>query len=157
MRAKRVRSNVQREKGTKGEQRIMKSVISHYRAISVAVVGMIIGHGQSAWAGWSGSMNGSGYGKAQVNVTSSTLKSNTVATTVTNFPSAFEAVDESSRPDLFSASRCNAQIILANIKTSSCRQTDQRNVSDGLASALRRALSFNWRTLLGIRADQLTA
>src|SRR5712671_575893 len=88
MRAKRVRSNVQREKRTKGEQRIMKNVISHYRVIGVAVVGMIIGHGQSAWAGWSGSMNGSGYGKAQVNVTSSTLKSNTVATTVTNFPSA---------------------------------------------------------------------
>jgi len=66
----------------------MKSVFCRYTAMGVVVVGMIISHAQPAWAGWTGSMNGSGYGLAQVNVTSSTLKSNTVATTVTNFPSA---------------------------------------------------------------------
>jgi hypothetical protein len=54
----------------------------------VIVVGLIISHGQLALAGWTGSMNGSGYGKASVNVTSSTGKSNSVPTKVMTAPSA---------------------------------------------------------------------
>ncbi|HUK82254.1 MAG TPA: hypothetical protein VLZ12_06435 [Verrucomicrobiae bacterium] len=66
----------------------MKSAISRYRVIGVVAVGMMIGHGQSAWAGWTGSMNGTGYGKASVNVTSSTIKTNIVSTPTTSLPSA---------------------------------------------------------------------
>ncbi|HXI83382.1 MAG TPA: PxKF domain-containing protein [Verrucomicrobiae bacterium] len=67
----------------------MKQGIGHYMRFGCAVaLGVVIGHGPSALAGWTGSMNGSGFGKASVNVTSSTLKSNTVATALMTSPSA---------------------------------------------------------------------
>jgi len=75
--------------GNKGKTMNMRHGISRYTRFGyAAVVGMIIGHGPLALAGWTGSMNGSGYGKASVNVTSSTAKSNTVATAVMTNPSA---------------------------------------------------------------------
>src|SRR6266404_4979688 len=55
---------------------------------STVLAGMVIGYGQLALAGWTGQMNGTGYGKASVNVTSSTAKSNTVGTANMQSPSA---------------------------------------------------------------------
>src|ERR1041385_254826 len=67
----------------------MRNTICRYSGIGYAfLVGMIIGQGQMALAGWTGSMNGSGFGKAQVNVTSSTSKTNIVTTTNMVSPSA---------------------------------------------------------------------
>jgi hypothetical protein len=66
----------------------MKSAISRYRTIGVVAVGMMIGHGQLAWAGWTGSMNGAAYGKASANATSSTAKSNAANSAVMTTPSA---------------------------------------------------------------------
>jgi hypothetical protein len=64
------------------------SIPKSMRAVCALAAGMVIGHGQMTWAGWTGSMNGAGYGKAKVNVTSSTSVSNSVATTNMFFPSA---------------------------------------------------------------------
>ena len=47
----------------------------------VMLFAMIIGPAQIVSAGWSGTMNGAGYGKGIVDVISVTQKSNTVATT----------------------------------------------------------------------------
>ncbi len=44
--------------------------------------------GQRVWAGWTGSMNGTGLGKATVNVTSPTIKTNKATTATVTFPSA---------------------------------------------------------------------
>jgi hypothetical protein len=72
----------------RGEQRIMNRTISRCSVICAVAVGIMIGHGQSAWAGWTGSMNGAGFGKASANVTSSTAKSNTANSAVMTKPSA---------------------------------------------------------------------
>ena len=67
----------------------MKNTIRRCTGIGFAIIaGMIISPGQLALAGWTGSMNGTGLGKASVNVTSSTGKSNAVATAVMTNPSA---------------------------------------------------------------------
>jgi hypothetical protein len=52
------------------------------------LIGAIICHGLTARAGWSGAMNGTGFGWASVNVTSSTLKTNSVKTVNMTNPSA---------------------------------------------------------------------
>jgi len=75
-------------KRMRGKRRIMKSAIIRCRAIGVVAAGMMIGHGQLAWAGWTGSMNGAGFGKASANVTSSTAKSNAANSAVMTKPSA---------------------------------------------------------------------
>src|SRR5258708_1819908 len=54
----------------------------------IVVVGAIICLSQTAKAGWTGAMNGTGYGWASVNVTSSTLHSNLVKTPNMTGPSA---------------------------------------------------------------------
>jgi hypothetical protein len=66
----------------------MNNAINRYRVISVVAVGLMIGHGQLAWAGWTGSMNGAAYGQASGNVTSSTLFSNAANSAVMTSPSA---------------------------------------------------------------------
>jgi len=67
----------------------MKNAVTRYRMIGFAVaVGIMIGPGQLAWAGWTGSMNGAGFGKASANVTSSTSKSNAANSAVMTTPSA---------------------------------------------------------------------
>jgi hypothetical protein len=72
-----------------GKERIMRDSIGRRARLTLAVVvGGVIGCGQAAWAGWTGSMNGSGYGKASANVTSSTLKSNAANSAVMTNPSA---------------------------------------------------------------------
>ena len=52
------------------------------------LIGAIICHGLTARAGWSGAMNGTGFGWASVNVTSSTQKTNSVKTVNMTNPSA---------------------------------------------------------------------
>src|SRR6267378_8146594 len=47
---------------------------------TLALVGLVIGQNQSAFAGWSGLIDGFGKGWASVNVRSSTLVSNRVST-----------------------------------------------------------------------------
>ena len=67
----------------------MKRAFSRYAVIGFAVVaGILGGITQPVLAGWSGTMNGAGFGKAQVNVTSSAKKTNIVSTTNMNTPSA---------------------------------------------------------------------
>jgi len=57
--------------------------------ISTAIlVGLGLATAPVAYPGWTGSMNGSGYGKASVNVTSSTLRTNIVTSAVMVSPSA---------------------------------------------------------------------
>ena len=58
------------------------------RVISVVAMAMVLDCGQMAWAGWTGSMNGSGYGMASANVTSSTSNSNTANSIIMTGPSA---------------------------------------------------------------------
>ena len=48
-----------------------KTIRRHAKIACAVVVGMLINHGQLGQAGWSGAMNGTGYGWASVNVTSS--------------------------------------------------------------------------------------
>jgi len=68
---------------------VMENTIRRYTRIGSAVLaGMVIGYGQLVLAGWTGQMNGTGYGKASVNVTSSTAKSNTVGTANMQSPGA---------------------------------------------------------------------
>src|SRR5580658_392173 len=52
------------------------------------IIGIILYHSQIAKAGWSGAMNGTGYGWASVNVVSKTLHSNTVQSANMIAPSA---------------------------------------------------------------------
>src|SRR4030095_6941866 len=54
---------------------------------ALAALGILVS-GLRSNAGWTGSMNGAGYGIASVNVTSSTLKSNKVSTPTMYNPSA---------------------------------------------------------------------
>jgi hypothetical protein len=64
------------------------SIGTSVRIASAVAMATIMSHGPIAWAGWTGSMNGTGYGKASGNVTSSTLKSNAANSAVMNLPSA---------------------------------------------------------------------
>jgi hypothetical protein len=65
----------------------MKNKIRKYTGLTCALVmGLVITHGLLALAGWTGSMNGDGYGKASVNVTSPE-KSKTFTTTNMTRPS----------------------------------------------------------------------
>jgi hypothetical protein len=64
----------------------MKRTINRCTIIGTVLTGILTG--SAALAGWSGAMNGVGFGQAQVNVTSSTSHSNTVATTNMVNPSA---------------------------------------------------------------------
>ena len=67
----------------------MKNTIHRDSGIRYALVlGIILSHGPVALAGWTGSMNGTGFGKAIVNVTSSTIKTNQVVTPNVQGPSA---------------------------------------------------------------------
>src|SRR5260370_25085697 len=67
----------------------MNHTILRYPRIAYAIiVGLVAGGGRLAFAGWTGQMNGVGYGKASVNVTSSTANSNTVGTLNMQSPSA---------------------------------------------------------------------
>lgn len=71
----------------------MKNKNSGYTKIWYAIVGVGVGHALLALGGWTGSINGAGFGKAAVNVTSSTstpgsIKSNYVATANMSSPSA---------------------------------------------------------------------
>jgi hypothetical protein len=67
----------------------MKKIIHKYARPGFAVItGLAICLSPSARAGWTGSMNGVGFGKAVINVTSSTRNSNSVATATMNNPSA---------------------------------------------------------------------
>lgn len=62
---------------------------SHRLSIAACILaGIFVFETPTAKAGWTGSMNGLGIGWASVNVTSSSLTSNTVACPTTNFPSA---------------------------------------------------------------------
>jgi hypothetical protein len=60
----------------------------HVQTACAMIAGLILTQGQPARAGWTGSMNGTGYGFASVNVTSSTLSSNKVSSPNMTNPSA---------------------------------------------------------------------
>src|SRR5712671_4221897 len=80
--------NLRPEKSERAQMFMENTIRRCTRIGSAVLVGMVIGYGQLALAGWTGQMNGTGYGKASVNVTSSTAKSNTVGTANMQSPSA---------------------------------------------------------------------
>lgn len=68
---------------------IMKKLSRRSTTMSYSlVVALAICPSLSGLAGWTGSMNGSGYGKASVNVTSATQIAKTVSSATMTFPSA---------------------------------------------------------------------
>lgn len=58
------------------------------RITTAILVGLGLASSPVGYSGWTGSMNGSGFGKASVNVTSSTLNNNVVTSAVMQAPSA---------------------------------------------------------------------
>src|SRR5262245_45539799 len=67
----------------------MKKPIGRYKAIGfVIIIGIVMNQSQVVQAGWSGGMNGFGFGWASANVTSSFGVYDQVDSAVMNLPSA---------------------------------------------------------------------
>src|SRR5215510_13551683 len=67
----------------------MKKRIGRFKSVGyVVITAMILNHSQVGQAGWSGCMNGRGYGWAAVDVISATLKESAISTDWITNPSA---------------------------------------------------------------------